>query len=51
MLVRVSIATDAGVEVWSYTEEESPYTILDPQLISGFMTAIQNFSESVDHPY
>ena len=47
MLVRVSIATDAGVEVWSYTEEESPYTILDPQLISGFMTAIQNFSESV----
>jgi GTPase SAR1 family protein len=47
MLYRIAIATDAGIEVWSYNEVGSPYSLLEPQLISGFMTAIQNFSESV----
>lgn len=47
MLYRIAISTDAGIEVWSHNEEGSPYSLLDPQLISGFMTAIQTFSESV----
>jgi hypothetical protein len=47
MLYGIAISTDAGIEVWSHNEEGSPYSLLDPQLISGFMTAIQNFSESV----
>ncbi len=47
VLVRFAIVTDAGTEVWSYTEKDSHYTLQDPQLISGFMIAIQNFSESI----
>ncbi|NHJ01830.1 MAG: hypothetical protein EAX86_06775 [Candidatus Heimdallarchaeota archaeon] len=47
MFVRFAISTDAGIEVWSYSEESSKYTLQDPQLISGFMVAIQNFSEAV----
>jgi GTPase SAR1 family protein len=47
LFVRFAIITDAGIEAWSYTEQDSHYTLQDPQLISGFMIAIQNFSETI----
>ena len=50
MLIRFSVITSAGIEIFSYENKNQQIKSSDPQLLAGFMTAIQSFSEHIDNP-
>jgi len=50
MLIRFSVVVEGGIEVFSYEIQSGSLTEQDPQLISGFMMAIQSFSETIQNP-
>ncbi len=50
MLVRFSIVRRGGVEVFCYETEKMIENMVDPQLIAGFLEAIQMFSETMRNP-
>ena len=50
MLVRFSVSTMGGLEIFSHEPEKSQEVTIDPALVSGFMEAIQMYSESMGTP-
>lgn len=50
MLIRFSVVVEGGIEVFSYESQNGSLTEQDPQLIAGFMMAIQSFSETIQNP-
>ncbi len=50
MLIRFSIITHAGLEIFSFEPSNNQIRAADPQLLAGFMTAIQSFSEHIENP-
>lgn len=50
MIIRLSVNVEGGIEVFSYETKEGTLTGQDPQLISGFMMALQSFSETIQNP-
>lgn len=50
MAVRLSIVTNGGIEIYSFTSKNLHKRLVDPQLLSGFLTAIQLYSESMGDP-
>ncbi|MFW9994096.1 MAG: ADP-ribosylation factor-like protein [Candidatus Odinarchaeota archaeon] len=50
MLVQLSVSTKSGVEVFSYSAEHTSGVIANNQMLSGFMNAMQVFSEKMGNP-
>ena len=50
MLIRFSIIVESGIEIFSYEPKNAKMPLNNPQLIAGFMTAMQNISEHFDNP-
>lgn len=51
MLRRLSIITEGGIEAYSFDNmEHGSIFQYDPQIIAGFMTAIQSISETIKNP-
>ncbi|MHA1213768.1 MAG: Rab family GTPase [Candidatus Hodarchaeales archaeon] len=50
MFLRLSIVSSSGIEIYTLESEGFHINTEDPQLISGFMFALQSFSESLDNP-
>jgi len=50
MLVRFSVSTMGGLEIFSHEPEKSQEVTTDPALVSGFMDAMQMYSESMGAP-
>lgn len=50
MLIRFSIITHAGLEIFFFEPSGIQIRAVDPQLLAGFMTAIQSFSEHMENP-
>ena len=49
MLIRLSVGNKAGIEIFSY-EPDKKSIFTNPQLVSGFLQAIQSFSEVIGSP-
>lgn len=50
MLVCFSVSTMGGLEIFSHEPEKSQEVTTDPALVSGFMDAMQMYSESMGAP-
>ncbi|MFW9906243.1 MAG: ADP-ribosylation factor-like protein [Candidatus Thorarchaeota archaeon] len=50
MIIHFSIVKKGGVEIYSFDSWESMPQLIDPELLSGFLTAIQLYSESMGNP-
>ncbi len=50
MIIRFSIIAESGIEVFAFESTKINLTDHDPQLVAGFMNAIQSFSEAIDNP-
>ncbi len=50
MLVRFSVSTMGGLEIFSYEPEKSQEVTSDPELVAGFMEAVQMYSEIMGAP-
>lgn len=50
LLVRFSIVRRGGVEIFCYETEKMKENMVDPQLIAGFLEAMQMFSETMRNP-
>lgn len=50
MIIHFSIVKKGGLEVFSFSSGVPQEQLVDPQLLSGFMTAIQLYSESMGAP-
>ncbi|MFW9906241.1 MAG: hypothetical protein ACFFFH_18115, partial [Candidatus Thorarchaeota archaeon] len=50
MFIRFSVVAESGIEVFAYESKKMDLSDNDPQLIAGFMNAIQSFSEAIQNP-
>ncbi|MFW9994104.1 MAG: ADP-ribosylation factor-like protein [Candidatus Odinarchaeota archaeon] len=50
MLIHFSLSTKGGLEVFSYEADKAEQELVDPQLLSGFMNALQLYSEQMGTP-
>lgn len=50
LILHFSIVKTGGVDIFSYHSGESMVQLVDPELLSGFLTAIQLYSESMGSP-
>lgn len=47
---RFSVIAESGIEVFAHESKKMNLSEHDPQLIAGFMNAIQSFSEAIENP-
>ena len=50
MLILLQITTEGGTEAFSYKTEKYKQVMVDTQLLSGFMEALQLLSETIGSP-
>lgn len=50
MFIRFSVIAESGIEVFACESKKMDLSENDPQLVAGFMNAIQSFSEAIQNP-